>query len=388
MNCYLEARRCRKEWGRLHLETVATQMQTGTLASHVVFSFFFFPQEKSFFWVRDSPFFFSCYSASATFIPPQGFPHLLQENYVSPRCLEQWVACGGAFIHSVHVYYLCVLAAPQGRGAQLWMRCGPGLRELCPPGRQTHGSKWLEVGWGLCGRPKRWMWVWFPMPVIHFLLWDLKQVRVLTRCSKPVGQIYHHKAGLEMKVWTWVWDSCVNSSSHNLSWLKDSFLIFQTNLPKPMWSNWRRHHWILQMGWAGDLRWSSTSWAGENPGRDCWLEGVGIQETEAFCVQGPQSIDCCCCSVTKSCPTLPPHGLQHARLPCPSPSPGVYPSPCPLNQWCYPTISSSISFFSCLQSFLASGSFPISQLLASDGQSIGASASVSVFQRAFRVDFL
>ena len=86
--------------------------------------------------------------------------------------------------------------------------------------------------------------------------------------------------------------------------------------------------------------------------------------------------------------SLPPHGLQHARLPCPSPSPGVYPSPCPLNQWCYPTISSSISFFSCLQSFLASGSFPISQLLASDGQSIGASASVSVFQRAFRVDFL
>ena len=216
---------------------------------------------------------------------------------------------------------------------------------------------WLEVGWGLCGRPKHWVWIWFPMPVIHFLLRDLKQLSVLVRCSKPVGQIYHHKSGLEMKVWTRVWDSCVNSSSHNLSWLKDSLLVFQTDLPIPTWSNQRRHHWILQMAWAGDLRWSSTSWAGESPGRDCWLERVGVQETEAFCVQGSQSINCCCCClVPKSCPTLPPHGLQHARLPCPSPSTGVYSSSCPLNQWCYPAISSSTSFFSWLQSFLASGS--------------------------------
>ena len=77
-----------------------------------------------------------------------------------------------------------------------------------------------------------------------------------------------------------------------------------------------------------------------------------------------------------------PHGLQHARLPCPSPDPRVYSNSCPLSQWCHPTISSSvIPFSSCLQSFPASGSFPVSQkawFFASGGQSIGASASASV----------
>ena len=73
------------------------------------------------------------------------------------------------------------------------------------------------------------------------------------------------------------------------------------------------------------------------------------------------------------------HGLQHSRLPCPSLSPGVCPSSCPLNQWCHPTISSSvIPFFSCLQAFPSSESFPMSQLFVSGGQSIGALASVSV----------
>ena len=85
----------------------------------------------------------------------------------------------------------------------------------------------------------------------------------------------------------------------------------------------------------------------------------------------------CCCSVAKSYPTLRPHGLQHARLPCPPLSPGVCSNSCLLSQWWYPTISSSIApFSSCLQSFPASGSFPMSQLFASGGQSIGASASV------------
>ena len=83
------------------------------------------------------------------------------------------------------------------------------------------------------------------------------------------------------------------------------------------------------------------------------------------------------CSVAKSCPTLQPHELQHARLPCPSLSPGVCSSSCPLSQWCHPAISSSvIPFSSCPQSFPASGSFPMSQLFASGGQGIGASASV------------
>ena len=84
-------------------------------------------------------------------------------------------------------------------------------------------------------------------------------------------------------------------------------------------------------------------------------------------------------SIAQSCPTLQPHGLQPARLPCPSPTPRACSSSRPLSQWCHPTISSSVApFSSCLQSFPASGSFPMSQVFASGGQSIGASASASV----------
>ena len=72
---------------------------------------------------------------------------------------------------------------------------------------------------------------------------------------------------------------------------------------------------------------------------------------------------------------LRPHELQRGRLPCPSPSPRVCSNLCPLSQWCHPTISSLVVPFYCLQSFPASGSFPMSQLFASGGQSIGASAS-------------
>ena len=75
--------------------------------------------------------------------------------------------------------------------------------------------------------------------------------------------------------------------------------------------------------------------------------------------------------------SLWPHGLQHARLPCPSPTPKACSNSCPSSQWCHPTISSSVvPFFSCLQSFPASRSFPMSQFFASGGQSIGVSASV------------
>ena len=73
--------------------------------------------------------------------------------------------------------------------------------------------------------------------------------------------------------------------------------------------------------------------------------------------------------------------LQHARPPCPSPTPRVYSNPCPLSRWCHPTISSSVKvrFSSRLQSFPASGAFQMSQLFASGGESIGASAAASVF---------
>ena len=75
--------------------------------------------------------------------------------------------------------------------------------------------------------------------------------------------------------------------------------------------------------------------------------------------------------------SLEPHGLQHARLPCPSLSPRLCSNSCPLSQWCYLTISSSATHFSfCLPSFSVSGSFPTSQLFATGDQNIGASASV------------
>ena len=76
--------------------------------------------------------------------------------------------------------------------------------------------------------------------------------------------------------------------------------------------------------------------------------------------------------------SLQPHGLQHARLPCPLPTPRVYSNSCPSSWWCHPTISSSVIPFSCLQSFPASGSFQMSQFFTSGGQMIGVSASISV----------
>ena len=98
---------------------------------------------------------------------------------------------------------------------------------------------------------------------------------------------------------------------------------------------------------------------------------------------------CLTCSFRKQlCPSsvqfsrpvsLWPHGLQHTRLPCPSPTPGACSNSCPSSRWCRPTILSSvIPFSSCPQSFPASGSFPTSLFFASGGQSIGASALASV----------
>ena len=81
--------------------------------------------------------------------------------------------------------------------------------------------------------------------------------------------------------------------------------------------------------------------------------------------------------------SLPPHGLQHARLPCPSPTSGAYSNSCPSLWWCHPTISSSvIPFSSCLQSF--PGSFAMSQFFTSGSQSIGVSASASVLPMNIR----
>ena len=91
------------------------------------------------------------------------------------------------------------------------------------------------------------------------------------------------------------------------------------------------------------------------------------------------------CSVLSD--SLRPHGLQHIRPPCPSLTPRVYSNSCPFSRWCHPTNSSSlVPFSSLLQSFPASGSFPMSQLFASGGQSIGVQHQSS--QWIFRSDFI
>ena len=109
----------------------------------------------------------------------------------------------------------------------------------------------------------------------------------------------------------------------------------------------------------------TTSSPLEHSKEGCWAYSLPVHQL------------CCCCSVAQWCPTLwDPHGLQHARPPCPSPSPGACSNSYTLSQWCHPTISSSvIHFSSCLQSFPAIVSFPMSQLFTSGGQSIGASTS-------------
>ena len=122
-----------------------------------------------------------------------------------------------------------------------------------------------------------------------------------------------------------------------------------------------------------------------------WHTGIWCQ----FCNTGWVITVQFCRSVVSD--SLWPHGLQHARPPCPSPTPGAYSDSCPSSRWCHPTISSSVVPYSfCLQSFPASGSFPVSQFFTSNGQSIEVSASTSVlpmnfqwiFQWIFRNDFL
>ena len=106
------------------------------------------------------------------------------------------------------------------------------------------------------------------------------------------------------------------------------------------------------------------------PSTDEWMKTLWSVYTMEYSVQFSHSV------VSDS---LRPHERQHARPPCPSPTPIVYSNSCPLSRWCHPTLSSSvIPFSSCLQSFPASGPFQMSQFFASDGLSIWVWASASV----------
>ena len=134
-------------------------------------------------------------------------------------------------------------------------------------------------------------------------------------------------------------------------------------------TNWIRV-WLTgceQHTWLSGIEKSSfiISYITQNINKICWLIRCWYNSSS---VQFSHS-------VVSNC--LRPHGLKHSRTPCPSPTPGVHPNSCPLSWWCHPTISSSVvPFSSRLQSFPTSGSFHMSQLFASGGQSIGASTFV------------
>ena len=137
---------------------------------------------------------------------------------------------------------------------------------------------------------------------------------------------------------------------------------------------------ILQF-WLLQLR--SSSWQPQI------LQPIQRNEKSRHTLYSPQGKDktgstapLVCVSTQFSClvvsDSLWSRGLQHVRLPCPSPTPGACSNSCPLSRWCCPTYSSSVIPFSCLQSFPAWGSFQMSQFFTSGGQTIGVSASASI----------
>ena len=149
----------------------------------------------------------------------------------------------------------------------------------------------------------------------------------------------------------------------------------------------KRQNFIFWQSWRQGVLHPGTSRAGFFWGLIPWLadgylhagpsHGLFSGHAHSRCLFFLLRIFVVCCSLPNYVQFFAKHRLQHARLPCPSSSPRVCPSSCLLNQWCHPTISSSITLF-CLQSFPASGFFPVSQLFSSGCQSIRVSASASV----------
>ena len=132
------------------------------------------------------------------------------------------------------------------------------------------------------------------------------------------------------------------------------------------------HQAPLSMGFSRQEYWSGLPFPSQDTGEglvSSHLSSLLLPNLPPYLLSSLQQWLYYCCSVTESCPTLCDCMDCSARPPCPLPSPGVCPSPCPLNQHCHPTISSSVtSFSSCLQSFPASGSLPMSHLFALGGQ--------------------
>ena len=143
---------------------------------------------------------------------------------------------------------------------------------------------------------------------------------------------------------------------------------------------------VLHIRWPKYWISSSNEYSGLISFRTDWFDFFIVQGTLKSLLQHHSSVQFNCLVVSD---TLRPHGLQQARLPCSSPTPGAYSNSCPSSRWCHPAISSSVVLFSsCLQSFPASGSFLMSQFFTSGGQNIRVTVSASVLPRIFRDDFL
>ena len=163
------------------------------------------------------------------------------------------------------------------------------------------------------------------------------------------------------------WWAAVHGVAKSQTWLSDLTFTFHFHaLEKEMATHSSVLAWrIPRMGDPGGL-----PSLGSHRVRHDWRDLAAAAAVYISSVQFSHSV------VSDS---LRPHGLQHSRLPCPSPAPRVCSNSCPLSWWYHPAVLSSVILFSsCLQSFPASGSFPVSQFFPSGGQSIGASASISV----------
>ena len=153
-------------------------------------------------------------------------------------------------------------------------------------------------------------------------------------------------------------DAVIPPSLYGLVWHSEKSLSFTS-----CWEGWVQAGWSFLCQMLGCVKSSEK----DRETEEAWMDLDGSR--------GYSSVQFS--SVLSD--SLRPHGLQHARPPCLSPTPGVYSNSCALSQWCHPTISSSVTPFSSrLQSFPASGSFPMSQLFTSGGQSIGIPALTSV----------
>ena len=145
----------------------------------------------------------------------------------------------------------------------------------------------------------------------------------------------------------------------------------------------KQEHWSVAISFSRESSWA-RDWT--------WISCIGRQILYHCTTWEALETLVQFSSITRSCLTLQPHGVQHTRPPCPSATPVVYSNSCPLNWWCHPTISSSVvPFCSCLHSFPASESFQMSQFFSSGGQSF--SFNISPFSEysgliLFRMDWL